>query len=309
MKIIFMGTPDFSVPCLQALHDAGHTVLAVFTQPDKACGRKQILKPSAVKEAALNLGLTVYQPNTLRDGTALEIINKYNPDMIVVVAYGKILPSEILTSAKFGCINVHASLLPKFRGASPIQSAIIAGEKETGVTTMQMDDGVDTGDILLQARVAIEDGDTAESLFEKLSQAGAKLLIDTVEKLEEGTIAPQKQDEKNATHCTILTRESGKIDCNNSAKGIVDQVRGLYPWPSAYFNLDNKKFKIHSATIGEKTSARPGTLLKTKNTLQLACGDGNTVQILEIQPEGKKQMQTQEFLNGFKFTEGMKIDY
>ncbi len=308
MKIIFMGTPDFSVPCLQALSDAGHTILAVFTQPDKACGRKQILKPSAVKEAALNLGLTVYQPNTLRDGSALETINKYNPDMIVVVAYGKILPSEILTSAKFGCVNVHASLLPKFRGASPIQSAILAGENETGVTTMQMDDGVDTGDILLQARVAIEDGDTAESLFEKLSQAGAKLLIDTVEKLEDGTITPQKQDEKSATHCTILTRESGKIDSNNSAKMVVDQVRGLYPWPSAYFNLDNKKFKVHSAAIGEKTSAAPGTLLKTKNTLQLACGDGNTVQILEIQPEGKKRMLTQEFLNGFKFTEGMKIE-
>ena len=244
MKIIFMGTPDFSVPCLQALFDAGHTVAAVFTQPDKAYGRKQVLTPSAVKQAALKLGLNICQPNTLRDGAALETINKYQPDLIVVVAYGKILPPEILNAAKYGCINVHASLLPKFRGASPIQSAILAGENETGVTTMRMDEGVDTGDILLQTRVAIEHNDTAETLFEKLSVAGAELLLETIQKLPQGSITPQKQDDKSATHCTVLTRESGKIDASKSALELANLVRGLYPWPAAYFQLQNKKFKV-----------------------------------------------------------------
>ncbi len=308
MKIVFMGTPDFSVPCLNALLEAGHTVEAVFTQPDKARGRKQVLTPPAVKEAALQHNLTVYQPNTLRDGEALRIINSIKPDLIVVVAYGKILPSEILSAAKYGCINVHASLLPKFRGASPIQSAILAGEAETGVTTMQMDEGLDTGDILLQTRVKIEDNDTAESLFDKLSQKGAELLVETVEKLSSGEIAPQKQDDKKATHCTVLTRESGKIDCNKSAKEIVDLVRGLYPWPAAYFELEQKKFKVYSVSLGKSTTAKPGTLSSDKNEILLACGDGKAISILEIQPEGKRRMTAKEFLNGFKFTEDLTID-
>lgn len=308
MKIIFMGTPDFSVPCLQALYDAGHNVAAVFTQPDKACGRKQVLTPSAVKQAALKLGLNVCQPNTLRDGTALETINKHQPDLIVVVAYGKILPPEILTAAKYGCINVHASLLPKFRGASPIQSAILAGESETGVTTMQMDEGIDTGDIFLQTRVAIEDNDTAETLFEKLSVAGAELLLETIEKLPQGSITPQKQDDKNATHCTVLNRESGKIDASKSAVEIANLVRGLYPWPSAYFQLQNKKFKVYAAAVAGKTAAAPGTLSTNKDSLLLSCGDGLALSILEIQPEGKRRMPAKEFLNGFKLTEDLIID-
>ncbi|MBQ7288251.1 MAG: methionyl-tRNA formyltransferase [Clostridia bacterium] len=308
MRIVFMGTPDFSVPCLHALQAAGHTVSAVFTQPDKAFGRKQLLVAPPVKQAAVALGLPVYQPTTLRDGTALEIVRANQPDLIVVVAYGKILPPELLKSAPYGCINVHASLLPKFRGASPIQSAILAGDSETGVTTMQMDEGLDTGDILLQSTVKIEKSDTAESLFEKLSKSGAQLLVETLELLVENTIVPRKQEEKNATYCTILTRESGKIDARKPALTIVNQVRGLYPWPAAYFEMQQKKYKVLSAELAEKTEATPGTLLIGKETVCIACGNGYSVSIIEIQPEGKKRMPIKAFINGLKQTEGLKLD-
>ena len=308
MNVVFMGTPDFSVPCLKALCAAGHTVSAVFTQPDKPFGRKQQLAASAVKQAALQLGLPVYQPGTLRDGEALKIIESHRPDIIVVVAYGKILPSEILKAVKYGCVNVHASLLPKFRGASPIQSAILAGEAETGVTTMQMDEGLDTGDILLQAAVPIEEQDTAETLFAKLSEAGAKLLLETLEKMENQTVAPRRQNDQDATHCTILTRESGKIDYHKPAGTVFNQIRGLYPWPAAYFEMQHKKYKVLAAELGEKTSAPAGALLVYKGGLQIVCGDGMAVRILEIQPEGKKQMPTKVFLNGLKVTEGLRLD-
>lgn len=308
MNIVFMGTPDFSVPCLKALHAAGHKISAVFTQPDKAVGRKQVLTPSAVKAAALQLGLPVYQPVTLRDGEAEKIIRGCRPDLIVVVAYGKILPPAILSAAECGCVNVHASLLPKFRGASPIQSAILAGETVTGVTTMQMDEGVDTGDILLQAALPIEAEDTAETLFEKLSALGAKLLLETVDGLQAHTLAPRRQPEEGATHCTLLTRESGWIDYRSDAQVILNQVRGLYPWPAAYFEMQQKKYKILSARMAGEAEAPAGTLLIDRQGLRLACGDGKAISILEIQPEGKKRMSAQAFANGWKQTGGLKLD-
>lgn len=308
MKIVFMGTPDFSVPCLQALHKAGYTVSAVFTQPDKARGRKQILTPPPVKEAAVQLGIPVLQPNTLRDASVLEALCGYQPDLIVVVAYGKLLPPPVLAAAKYGCINVHASLLPKFRGASPIQSAILAGETETGVTTMQMAEGIDTGDILLQTPIQIENTDTAESLFHKLSIVGADLLLQTLEKVEIHSLVPEKQDEEKATYCTVLSRESGRIDYRQPAQTIVNQVRGLYPWPAAYFTLNQTKFKVLAAEFFGKTDAPAGTLSADERGLQIACGDGNAVTVLEIQPEGKKRMPAKAFLNGFKLTKGLKLD-
>lgn len=308
MNIVFMGTPDFSVPCLNALHSAGHEISAVFTQPDKAVGRKQVLTPSAVKLAALKLGLPVYQPTTLRDGEAEKIIRGCCADLIVVVAYGKILPPSILSATEYGCVNVHASLLPKFRGASPIQSAILEGETVTGVTTMQMDEGVDTGDILLQASMPIEPNDTAETLFEKLSALGAKLLLETVDGLQSHTLIPRPQPEKGASHCTMLTRESGRIDYRNSAQSILNLIRGLYPWPTAYFEMQGKRYKVLAATMTGKTAASAGTLMMDQQGLKLACGDGNAILILEIQPEGKKRMPAQAFINGWKQTGGLKLD-
>lgn len=308
MNIVFMGTPDFSVPCLKMLYKAGHKISAVFTQPDKAVGRKQVLTPSAVKLEALKMGLPIYQPKTLRDGEPEKIIRSFHTDLIVVVAYGKILPPTILSSTKYGCVNVHASLLPKFRGASPIQSAILEGETVTGVTTMQMDEGVDTGDILMQAELTIQPQDTAETLFEKLSTLGAELLLKTVEGLQSHTLIPRPQLEKDATYCTILTRERGQIDYRSPAQMVLNLIRGLYPWPAAHFEMNGKRYKILSAAFAGKTEALPGTLLMNQKGLCLACGDGNAVLILEIQPEGKKRMSAQDFMNGWKQTGGLKLD-
>lgn len=309
MKILFMGTPDFSVPCLKALYDAGHEICAVFTQADKPVGRKQILTPPPVKIAANELNIPVYQPKTLRDGTALEIINKYAPDMIVVVAYGKILPSDVLHSVKYGCVNVHGSLLPKFRGASPIQSAIIAGEKVTGITTMYMDEGLDTGDIILTEKVPILNTDNAESLFNKMSVVGAELLVKTVALIASGNVSPIKQNDADATFCTVLDRESGKLDFSCSAFRLFNLIRGLDPWPSAYFTADGKKFKVFSSKPLENCDIGAGKLKITKNELIIGCGNSTAISIVEIQPEGKKRMPVSAFLNGSSLTEDSKIEF
>ena len=295
MKINLMGTPDFSVPCLNSLIEAGHEVQAVFTQPDKPRGRKQELTPPEVKVCALEHGLTVYQPKTLRDGEAMKIISELNPDCIVVVAYGKILPKEILDYPKYGCINIHASLLPKYRGSAPIQWSVINGEKETGVTIMQMDEGIDTGDMLYQKAVPIGIDDTAESMFEKLSVLGGEMIVEALDKLEKGELTADKQDDSLSTHAPMLDKKISEIDWHKSAAEVHNLVRGLYSWPIAQTSLHGKKLKIYR-TSPAKGYGEAGAVIGT-DPLTIACGDG-AVEICELQLEGKKRMDAKTFLIG-----------
>lgn len=295
MKIIFMGTPDFSVPCLNSLIDAGHEILAVFTQPDKPRGRKQELTPPEVKVCALQHGLTVYQPKTLRDGEAMKIIADLAPDCIVVVAYGKILPKEILDYPKYGCINIHASLLPKYRGSAPIQWSVINGEKETGVTIMQMDEGIDTGDMLYQKAIPIMIDDTAESMFEKLSALGGEMIVDALRKLEKGELKAIKQDDALSSHAPMLDKKISEIDWDQPAEKVHDLVRGLYSWPIAQTSLHGKKLKIYRTSLG-KGRGESGAVVNT-TPLTIACKEGAVV-IEELQLEGKKRMDAKTFLIG-----------
>lgn len=304
MKLIFMGTPGFAVPCLEKLIESGYKVPAVFTQPDKPVGRKQIMTPPDVKVCALKHGLTVYQPNSMRDGTAMEIIREIDPDAIIVAAYGKILPKEILDFPRYGCINVHGSLLPKYRGAAPIQWSVINGEPETGVTIMQMNEGIDTGDMLLQKTIPIGIGDTAESMFDKLAELGAKTLIEALKKLERGELSPEKQDENLATYASMLDKSISLIDWNKSGTAVHNLVRGLYSWPVAYTLLHGKKLKILRTSPCDK-SGEAGKVLSL-DPLTVACGEGSVI-IHELQLEGKKRMDAKTFLVGHKLSVGELI--
>lgn len=295
MKLIFMGTPDFAVPCLERLIEAGHEIAAVFSQPDKPRGRKMILTPPEVKACALKHGLTVYQPKSLRNDEAMELIKELAPDCIVVAAYGKILPKAMLDLPKYGCINVHGSLLPKYRGSAPIQWSVINGEKETGVTIMQMAEGVDTGDMLYQKAIPIGIDDTAESMFEKLSDLGGEMIVEALDLLEEGKLTPIKQDETLATHAPMLNKEIAVIDWNKSALEVHNLVRGLYSWPIAQTTLRGKKLKIYRTAVG-KGNGEAGTVIST-SPLTIACGEGAVV-IEELQLEGKKRMDAKAFLIG-----------
>lgn len=298
MRIVFMGTPDYSVKTLEALLCAGHTVVGVFAQPDKPVGRKHILTPPPVKVCAENQGIPVFQPNTLRDGEAFKILEELNPDIIVVVAYGKILPKEILELPKYGCINGHASLLPKYRGASPIQWCIVCGEEETGITIMQMDEGMDTGDILTQETVKIGDEETAEELFERLSVISADLTVKTVEKLEKGGITPIKQDEENATYAPILKKEMAQLDFSKSAKELHNAVRGYYSWPCAFFFINGKRVKVIDSRVGGKCNGVAGAVVGNTDELVIACGDGTSLRLITVQPEGSKPMHSGQMLKG-----------
>ena len=305
MRIIFMGTPDFSVPCLEALINSDNEVVGVFTQPDKPKGRGYELTPPPVKVCALNNNLPVFQPASMRNGEALEIIKSLNADLIIVVAFGKILPKEILESVKYGCINIHASLLPKLRGAAPIQWSILNGEKETGVTSMQMDVGLDTGDMLIKKAVAIDENITAEELFDKLSAMGAEVLIETIEALKNNELKPEKQDNTLSNYAPIITKDICPIDFTKSAKEVHNKVRGLYSWPIATTVINGKKFKIHKSKIlAENFVGNPGEIVDNNNRLVIMCGDGICVEILEIQAEGKKKMDTQSFLRGQRIDKG-----
>ncbi|MGN0537290.1 MAG: methionyl-tRNA formyltransferase [Acutalibacteraceae bacterium] len=297
MRIVFMGTPNFAVPCLQALIDDNNDVCAVFTQPDKPKGRKCVLTPPPVKELALKYNLPVYQPTTLKDNSALKVLQDLNPELILVVAYGKILPKEIIELPKYGCINIHASLLPKYRGASPIQQAILHGEKTTGVTAMYMDIGLDTGDMLLKTEVDIDENETADELHDRLSVAGAKLIVEVVHAAAEGTLVRTPQNDALSTYAPLLTREMSAIDFSKSAEEIHNQVRGLNSWPSAVTTLEGKKLKIQRTRLA-KGEGQPGTILSL-NPFIVACGSG-AIEIMELQPEGKKKMTAQDYLNGHK---------
>lgn len=309
MKIVFMGTPDYAVKTLKALHLEGHDIAAVFCQPDKPVGRKHIITPPPVKVFAVENGMTVYQPATMRDGSAEKILKEIAPDVIVVVAYGKILPKTVLDIPKYGCVNGHASLLPKYRGASPIQWCIVCGETKTGITTMLMDEGMDTGDILEQTEIAIGEDETAEELFERLSDISAELMVSTLDKLEKGKITPIKQNHEEATYAPIIKKEMAFIDFKTkTAKEVCCAVKGYYSWPCAYFMLEGKRIKIIKAAVGNKTEKAVGSIAENSDKFSVVCADGVTVDLLEIQPEGKALMTAKQFLNGNKTEIGTVIE-
>lgn len=298
MRIVFMGTPDFSVPCLQALIDDGHDVCAVFTQPDKPKGRHGVLSAPPVKELALKYDIPVYQPDSLKNDEIKSFFASLGADLAIVVAYGKILPEEFLNAPKYGCINMHASLLPKLRGAAPIQWSIINGEKCSGVTAMQMDKGLDTGDILLSESVEIRDDETTQELHDELSVLGAQVMRKTLLMLQKGVLSPIRQDDSQSTYAPILTKELSAIDWQKSALQIHNQIRGLYPWPGASAVLNGKTLKIHSAKLLGKTQGEPGEVVFNDHRLCVACGDGNAVELLVIQAPGKKAMPVTDYLRG-----------
>jgi len=313
MKIIFMGTPDFAASALEKIVEAGHEITLVVTQPDKPKGRSGELQVSDVKACALKHGFPVFQPERIKLPENVAYLKNYEADIYVVAAFGQILSQEILDIPKFGCVNIHASLLPKYRGAAPIQQAIIDGEKTTGVTIMQMAAGMDTGDILLQREIPIDDNETGGGLFDKLSELGAELIAEALPKIERGELTPVMQDEKLATKCGKLSKNMGKIDFNKNAITIRNLVRGLNPWPSAYTRLDGKMLKIWSAdAIDDKNvkeiagnvevlkNAAPGTVsFVTKDAVGVATGKGTLV-LKEVQLEGKKRMLVKDFLLGNK---------
>ena len=309
MKTVFMGTPDFAVETLKALHENGHDIKLVVTQPDKPVGRSGKLSPPPVKQEGLALGLEVAQPEKASDPDFTKRIKDIAPDVIVVVAYGQILKKEFLDIPKYGCVNVHASLLPKYRGAAPIQWSVINGDEMSGVTTMLMDVGVDTGDILLAEEVRLDVKETGGSLFDKLSRVGADLLIKTIDGLEKGNIVPVPQDESEATHAGMLSKKMGLIDFDQNAEVIERLIRGLNPWPGAYTFIDGKKLTIWDSDVEEKgeTYEEPGTIVSvSKDYLGVQCRD-SILKINELQIEGKKRMSTGDFLNGKKISPGEKL--
>lgn len=300
-----MGTPDFSVPTLEKIIEDGHEVIAVITQPDKPKGRGKEMQAPPVKEIALAHGIPVYQPKRVKEETFVEVLKELNPDVIVVIAFGQILSKAILDLPQYGCINVHASLLPKFRGSAPIQWSIIEGEKETGITTMFMDPGIDTGDMLLKAVIPIEEDETGGSLHDKLSCLGGNLLSDTLHALENGTIVREKQDDSKSNYAKMLTKELGHIDFNKPAIEIERLIRGLNPWPSAYTSLDGKTLKIWRASVIDTVAnGANGEILEVlKDEIHVKTGNG-ILAIKELQLEGKKRMTVDAFLRGYQVTKG-----
>lgn len=308
MKIVFMGTPDFAVGALEALIQAGHDIVAVVTQPDKPKGRSGQMQYPPVKECALKHGITVLQPVRVKSEESVAQLKALEADIFVVAAFGQILSKVILDMPKYGCVCIHASLLPKYRGAAPINWAIIDGERESGVTIMQMDEGIDTGDILTCKVVPIEQKETAETLFDKLAKAGAELIVETLPKLEAHEIIPVKQDDSKSCYAKMMEKSLGKINWNQDAAAIERLVRGLNSWPSAYTFFQGKNVKIWSCDpIEEQTEAEPGTITAvTKEYFDVATGKGS-LRIWELQLEGKKRMDTKSFLLGNQWQTGMKL--
>lgn len=304
MNVIFMGTPGFAVPTLEKLHESRHNLVLVVTQPDKPSGRGKKLRKSEVKERAEKLGLKIFQPDKIKKQENIDLLKSYNPDVIVVVAYGQILNKEILTLPKYGCINVHASLLPKLRGAAPLNWAIINGETKTGITTMQMDVGLDTGDMLLKSEVEIDENINVGELHDILMHKGAELLIETLDKLEKNELTPKKQDDSLSSYAPILNNENRKINWNLPAKSIHNLIRGLSPWPAAYFTLDEKTVKVYSSSyINNDSDYEPGYVIKANNEGIFVKAKDGIVILKEIQMPGKKKMPVEAYLRGNKFPE------
>ena len=309
MRIVFMGTPDFSVPVLEALVQEGHEVVQVVTQPDKPKGRGKSVLMTPVKEKALALGLPVWQPERIRRPEAVEQLKELAPDVIVVVAFGQILSRQVLDIPRLGCVNVHASLLPKYRGAAPIQWAILDGETCTGVTTMLMDEGIDTGDMLEKMEVPIAPDETGGSLHDKLSRAGAELIRSTLRRLEAGTLVPEPQTEEGTCYARMLTKTMGEIDWNMDAAAIERLIRGLNPWPSAYTHLDGRTLKIWKAQVREgNPEGVCGQIVETgRDSISVKTGNGVLV-LQEVQLEGKKRMDAGAFLRGFPLKAGTVLE-
>ena len=301
-----MGTPDFAVPSLQALLEAGHAVCGVFTQPDKPKNRGMKLQASPVKEFALSKEIPVFQPGKLRDGTALAQMQSLDPELIVVAAYGRILPEDILNAPPYGCINVHSSLLPKYRGAAPINWAILNGDTETGVTIMHMAPELDAGDIILQRSTPIGPDETAPELFDRLAQMGGALLVEAVAQLQAGTAPQIPQDGSQATYAPMLSRELSPLDWSKPAQALHNQVRGLLPWPAAAGVFSGIRCKVFlTDIIDHTTTAKPGTVVEAgKGGIVMACGGGSLLRILELQPDGKKRMAAADFLRGHPLATG-----
>lgn len=300
-----MGTPDFAVDCLRALSESGHEVVGVFCQPDKPVGRKQELKMPDVKIEALKHGYRIFQPKSLRNGAGVEILKEIQPELVVVVAYGKILPPDFLAFPKYGCINIHASILPKYRGASPIHWAVINGDSETGVTSMQMDEGLDTGDILICKKMPIDINDTTELMYEKLAPLGADVLIETIGLIEKGELDPIKQDDSRATSVGLLSKQLSAVDWNDTAFNIHNKIRGLYSWPGASTTLNGKILKLHSSALCDiKGHNKPGEVIVNGSRLFVCCADNECIELLSVQLEGKKRMKASDFLNGCKIDKG-----
>ncbi len=308
MKVIFMGTPDFAVGTLEAIIKAGHEVLLVVTQPDKPKGRSGALQFPPVKECAVAHGIEVFQPTKIRLEENVEFLSKYDADIFVVAAFGQILPKSILDMPKYGCINVHASLLPKYRGAAPIQWAVINGDPVTGVTIQQMDIGVDTGDIIVKKELAIEEDETGGGLFDKLAVVGAEACLEAMEQIANGTATRTPQNHEEATHVSMISKEFGNIDWNKPAVEIERLIRGLNPWPSAYTKLDGKTFKIWKAKVVEgDANATPGAVIRVeKDAMAVQTGEG-ALSLLEVQLEGKKRMEVDDFLRGYVVEAGCKL--
>lgn len=309
MKIVFMGTPDFAVPSLQGLIDSGHSVEAVFTQPDKPKGRGYKLTPPPVKALALTHDIPVYQPKSLKNGEEAErmlaVLKEISPDVIVVVAYGKILPKAVLDVPRLGCINVHASLLPKYRGAGPIQWSVLNGEKETGVTTMMMAEGLDTGDMLLKISTEIGENETASELHDRLSAMGPEVLLKTLEGLESNAITPVVQDDALSCYAPMLTKDLCKIDFNKPAQEVHNKIRGLSDWPCAVVTINGKRLKLFKSELVSNcgSNSEAGRVVKS-NGFTICCGDGNGVSILELQADGGKRMKISDYLLGNKIEIG-----
>lgn len=305
MKIIFMGTPDFSVGTLEALVEAGHEVVLAVTQPDKPKGRGGKMQFTPVKETAMKYDIPVFQPKKVREPGCIEELRKYNADVMVVVAFGQILPKEILEMTPYGCINVHASLLPKYRGAAPIQWAVIDGEEVSGVTTMQMNEGLDTGDMIMKTEVVLDKKETGGSLFDKLASEGAKLCVKTLEALENKTATWEPQGETPTDYARMLEKELGNINWEKTAVQIERLIRGLNPWPSAYTDWNGKVMKIWEADVVDKNSeAEPGTIVKVeKNGFYVQTGEGQ-IKVTALQIPGKKRMEADAFLRGYQIEEG-----
>ena len=305
MRIVFMGTPDFAVPCLQRLLEDGHEVPAVFTQPDKPVGRHAVLTPPPVKQLALSHGIPVYQPTKMRDGTVAALLRELAPDCLVVVAYGRILPQEILDVPPRGCVNIHGSLLPRYRGAAPIQWSVIRGETVTGVTSMFMDAGMDTGDIIDTLTTPIGENETAGELFERLAPLGARLLSTTLAAIADGTVTRRPQNDAEATMAPMLEKAMGRLDLTRPAQELHNQVRGMNPWPGAFCTAGGKTLKIHETRVAAGSGA-PGTLL-CADPVTVACGEG-ALQLVTVQPEGKARMAAEAWLRGARLPQGARLE-
>ena len=306
MKIIFMGTPDFAAASLEALIASRHEIQAVVTQPDKPKGRKGELTPSPVKVVAEEKGIKVYQPLKVRDEDFVDTLRAYNPDVMVVVAFGQIIPLSILQMPKYGCVNIHGSLLPKYRGAAPIQWAVLDGEKETGITTILMDEGIDTGDILLKKTIQIDTDETSGSLFDKLMALGAETILETLDELEKGNLTPTKQGESPTAYAKMLTKAMGLIDFTRSAKELDCFVRGMNPWPSAYTLLSGKTLKLWKVRTVEGGGKAGSVIEIGKESFTVACGEG-AIEVIEVQLEGKKRMSAGDFLKGSTLNIGQEL--